>query len=840
MRPTLTFYSLAVLLVCWLSSCVSVQAQSLDPIFKPTVLKAPLAVGGLQAVNTLAVQADGKILVGGGFDFINGDLTGKLLRLNLDGTPDPTFNMDGLGANGYVSTVLVQPNGKILVGGGFTTFNGQARSMVVRLNTDGSLDNTFTFGSAASVRQIGSLALQPDGKILVGGGLSLQNTPQTGGLVRLNPDGSLDSSFSVGGTLVQGEMIWAILVQPDGKIVVGGTFTDFNRQGIASLVRLTSTGAIDPTFYTANINTTVGPVFTLAQQPDGKLLVGGSFLQLGGQPAKYIARLLPDGTYDNSFQPGTGPNSVVRALYLESSGGILITGSFTQVNGVSRGRVARLSATGSLDASFATGAGVNATTSALALLPTGQILLAGGFTQHDGANYSGLVRLNATTGQAEAAFGPIIEARGTLSQLLPLPSGQMLVSGNFTQLNGQAVAGAANSVRRLNPDGSLDGNFTALATGTLHAVQVDGSFYVTSGTTLRRYLADGTLDNTFTAQAFSSFSSVQGVVALPNGQVFVHGQFNSYGSRTGLSGLIRLNADGTPDNTFVPASAPTDRRVQQVLTQPSGKLVVVSDVVNTFITTVTRLNADGSADNSFSVGSAAGSGASYQVVMQPDGKLLVSGPFTSFNGQAAPYGLTRLTADGAPDPTYTGVTTYYIPRLVQPDGRLLALQSNTPSPGASAALVRLNADGSLDTGFSPVAVPHSIFTNDGNITGIKLQPADNKILLYGSFYYVAGQVRIGLARLTNVGVLATRPALAARPLEVYPNPAHEAVTVRLPATLQARPATLLDLQGRLVRTWTIPARQAEMPLSLETLPAGVYLLQVQDAGGLYQQKVVAH
>ncbi|PJJ52837.1 T9SS type A sorting domain-containing protein [Hymenobacter chitinivorans] len=838
MRPTLTCKLLAILLVSWLSNCFSAQAQSLDLTFKPTILKTPLAVGNLQAVNALAVQADGKILVGGGIDFVNGNLTGKLLRLNPDGTPDPAFNANGLGANGYVSAVLVQPDGKILVGGGFTTFNEQARSMVVRLNADGSLDNTFTFGSAASVRQIGSLALQPDGKILVGGGPSLQNTPPTGGLVRLNSNGSLDSSFSVAGTLVQGEMVWAIVVQADGKIVVGGTFTNLNGQNIASLARLTSSGAIDPTFYTANLNTTVGPVSTLAQQPDGKLLVGGSFTQLGGQPVSRIARLLPDGTYDSSFQPGTGANGTVRALYLEPSGSILITGSFTQVNGVSRGRVARLTATGSLDAGFATGAGVNNATNALAVLPTGQVLLAGGFTQYDGANYSGLVRLNMATGQAEAAFAPTIEARGTLSQVVPLPSGQLLVSGNFTQLNGQAVAGAANAVRRLNPDGSLDGNFTALATGALQEVQANGSFYVINGTTLRHYLADGTLDNTFTAQTFGSgLVILQGVTVLTNGQLFAYGIFTSYGSRTGLSGLVRLNADGSLDNTFVPASAPTDRRVLQVLTQPSGKLVVVADVVNTFVTTVTRLNADGSADNSFSVGSAAGSGASYQVLMQPDGKLLVSGTFTSFNGQAAPYGLVRLTTEGAPDPTYSGVTSYYVPRLVQPDGRLLALRDNTPSPGANAALVRLTADGSLDTGFSPVAVPHSIFTNDGIVTGIKLQPADSKILLYGSFRYVAGQVRIGLARLTNT-TLATRNAVATQPLTVYPNPTHEAVTVQLPTALEARPATLLDLQGRPVRTWTVPAGQAATRLSLQAVPAGLYLLQVQDAGGLYQQKVV--
>jgi hypothetical protein len=120
---------------------------------------------------------------------------------------------------------------------------------------------------------------------------------------------------------------------------------------------------------------------------------------------------------------------------------------------------------------------------------------------------------------------------------------------------------------------------------------------------------------------------------------------------------------------------------------------------------------------------------------------------------------------------------------------------------------------------------------------VAFQPSDGKIVLYGSFRYVAGQVRIGLARLTNIG-LSTRQSAAMLPLALYPNPAREAVTVQLPAAAQARPATLLDLHGRAVRRWTVPARQAEARLPLEQVAAGVYLLQVRGPEALYQQKVV--
>ncbi|HLK98205.1 MAG TPA: delta-60 repeat domain-containing protein [Hymenobacter sp.] len=146
------------------------------------MLKEPLRAGLQLAVNALATQPDRKILVAGGFDFLNGALTGKIQRLNPDGTTDATFNAGGEGANGFLSAVLIQPAGKMLVGRGFTTFNGAPLPMVVRLNANGSLDPSLAFGTATSIRQIGSLALQPDGKILVGSGATLQGPP-VGGLV---------------------------------------------------------------------------------------------------------------------------------------------------------------------------------------------------------------------------------------------------------------------------------------------------------------------------------------------------------------------------------------------------------------------------------------------------------------------------------------------------------------------------------------------------------------------------------------------------------------------------------------------------------------------------------
>lgn len=856
MRKTTTTHLLLALL-CWLTGASLLRAQTLDPAFQATVLKTPMASVLQSGVNTIAVQPDGKVIAAGGFDFVSGSLTGKIQRFDAFGNPDATFNVSGTGANGFISAIVLQPDGKILVGGGFTTFNGQALPMVVRLNANGSLDTGFSFGTANTFRQIGSLALQPDGKILVGSGAALGTSPNLAGvIVRLLPNGAVDPSFNPGVASVTSGVVAALLVQADGSIVLGGSFLGYNGQQLGSLVRLTSTGALDPTFAynTSTGNTSaLGSVTALLQQPDGRLLVAGGFTQ--GTTIQRLLRLLLDGTPDAAFQPGTGPNSSVRSMALDASGNLLLGGLFTQVNGVARNRIARLSATGALDASYGDPLGANNAANAVAWLPGGQAVVGGIFTQYGGVAAAGLMRLSASTGLLDNTFAPVIEARGTITQAVPLPNGQMLVTGNFSQFNGGTLAGSPNAVRRLNANGTLDAGFVSQATSaavSIQAVQSNGSFYLVStaggttagASTVTRLLASGAVDNSFTAQAFGAATGstsplyfLNGATGLANGQLLIFGFFGRYGTLSGLSGLVRLNADGTPDNTFGPTGLPTNGRVSQVVVQPGGKLLVVSNDFTTSSTTLVRLNANGTPDNTFSVGTAAGTGANYGVLVQSDGRLLVSGSFASFNGQSTPFGLARLSINGANDPTYSGLSGTYILRAVQADGRVLATNDNVITTNATRTLVRLNSDGSLDTGFIPVAIPQSIFSGDDVLIGVVLQPVDGKIVLYGSFRYVAGQPRIGLARLTNIG-LATRTATTMLPLSLYPSPAQTSVTVVLPVATQPRPAALLDLNGRPVRHWTVPAQQAETRLNIETVAAGIYLLQVGGKNAVYQQKVV--
>ena len=857
MKHTFTLFFTALILLLF-GGFAHLQAQTLDPTFQATVLKTVSPVSRQNTPRVVVVQPDGKILAAGSFDFANGTLAGKIQRLNADGTTDANFTT-GAGANGFIAALALQSDGKILIGGGFAAYNGTPVMNVARLNANGTLDPSFVPVGITSARQITSLALQSDGKILVGSVASLGGIANPG-ITRLNSNGTADATFNVGsGATATGPVIvWSVLVQTDGKILVGGLFSAFNGQSAANLVRLNPTGSLDGSFAPGT-----GPdlaVRALGQQTDGKILIGGAFATFDGQPAVRLARLLATGGLDPTFTTATGANQQVLSLLVQANGSVVVGGQFTQYSGQVRNGVARVLSTGALDAGFATGTGTGTAklVASLAQTAAGQVLVAGDFSQYDGNPKTGLVRLTAT-GANDPAFAFTAEERGFIGFAAPLSNGQLLVSGSFTEFNGGAAPGLSSTVRRLNANGSLDPSYTTTA-GSVYGAQPDGTFYSLISTavsggqqfSIQRILPSGLVDNSFTSLTFGAPATVPGtspgaapfqnLTVQPDGRVLVYGNFAAYGS-VARNGIARLNANGTIDTQFNPPAGMGPRVVINALVQPTGKIVIRYSESGPgsqpgFL--LARLNADGTPDNTFSVGTGAGPNDFYTMLMQPDGKLLLSSnpllsTLTTFNGQATPFGAVRLGVNGAIDNTFNGLSANYAFRLVQPDGRILAFAG---SGRGSNALVRLNTDGSLDNAFATVSIPLAIFIGDDVASNIVLQPADSKIVVFGSFRTVAGQVRLGLARLTNPNVgLATRAAAAALPLEVYPNPTSQRLTVVLPAAASPLQATLLDLTGRPVRSWTLPAHQPQANLDLSTVAAGVYVLRIPGAAGVYQQKV---
>jgi uncharacterized delta-60 repeat protein len=365
---------------------------------RDTAYPTNTGTGANDTVNTMAVQSDGKILVGGIFTTFNGPAN-RIVRLNADGTRDTAFMTNtGTGANNAVNTFAVQSDGKILVGGTFTQLNNAYPTRIARLNADGTPDTAFTTNTGSGANNaVNTFAFQSDGKILVGGGFPTFNSAPAYRIARLNADGTRDTAFTTNTGTGANSNVQTIAVQPDGKILVGGLFTTFNGVTVNRIVRLNADGSIDTAFTTntgTGANTTVN---TIAVQSDGKILVGGGFATFNGVTVNRIARLNADGTRDTAFttNTGTGFNSVVNTMAIQSDGKIPVGGGFTTFNGVTVNRIVRLNADGSIDTAFTTdtGTGANSDVYTMAVQSDGKILLGGAFTSINYINRTRIARL---------------------------------------------------------------------------------------------------------------------------------------------------------------------------------------------------------------------------------------------------------------------------------------------------------------------------------------------------------------------------------------------------------------------------------------------------------------
>jgi uncharacterized delta-60 repeat protein len=371
---------LTFLTLCLLVTNTIAQSSSLDLTFNP-------GTGANGIIWTTAIQSDGKIIIGGEFTSYNGTARNHIARINADGSLDASFN-PGTGANERVRTIAIQSDGKIIIGGFFTSYNGTASNYITRLNADGSLDATFNPGTGAN-NFVNTSDIQSDGKIIIGGDFISYNGTTRNRIARLNADGSLDASFnSEAGT---NSTVWTTAIQSDGKIIIGGQFTSYFVTARNRIARLNADGSIDASF---NPGTgTNWTVYSTAIQSDGKIIIGGFFASYNGTAINHIARINADGSLDASFNPGTGVNGNVWTTAIQSDGKIIIGGQFTSYYGTTRNRIAILNTDGSLDVSFNPGTGANDPILTSSIQSDGKIIIGGGFTSYNGTTRNRIARI---------------------------------------------------------------------------------------------------------------------------------------------------------------------------------------------------------------------------------------------------------------------------------------------------------------------------------------------------------------------------------------------------------------------------------------------------------------
>jgi uncharacterized delta-60 repeat protein len=593
---------------------------SSDPSFNPGT-----GVNGI--VQACKIQSDGKILIGGNFTSVNGLTHNRIARLNTDGSLDATFNA-GTGLDFGVETLSILTSGKIIIGGWFTTFNGLSRRGLVCLNSDGSVDSNFNVGTGCNAA-VHTTTIQNDGKILVGGAFTTFKGLNKKRIMRLNPDGSIDPSFYGPGASSD---VYAILTQDSGRILIGGDFLTYGGFTSNYVARLDSNGMFDNTLViSANARIT-----TILMQSDKKILIGGDFTTFNGSPAGRLVRLNTDYNLDSAFNSGTGADGAIWATCIQNDGKIIIAGFLSKYSGFDVGHLARLNIDGSLDTTFKTGTGTNNVVYTIAIQSDGKIIIGGEFTKYNNTIRNHIVRLNID-GSIDTSFNIGTGFNYMVRKVGVQNDGKILVSGDFTQFNGFIRYYSI----RLNPDGSFDPTFGAntstIELGQF-VIQNDGKiimggrYNIPYNSYLTRINSDGTRDTSF-QNGLGANGGIDALAVQNDGKIIITGAYITQYDGLSVNRIFRVNPDGSLDMTFNTGYG-VNNNIYSITPQTNGK-IIIGGAFKIFngekLHHLVRVNQDGSLDPTFDNGNYL-DGPVCSTALQSDGKIIIAGAFSSYNG----------------------------------------------------------------------------------------------------------------------------------------------------------------------------------------------------------------
>ncbi len=745
--------------------------------------------------NALIVQPDNRIIAAGNFSAYNGTQTHGILRLLENGSIDTTFSI-GTGFDGNIYQAERQPDGKILVFGEFTIFNNQPVKDLLRLNANGTLDTTFTaYDTTYTYPQTNRFAIQADGKIVV----AFTKTIEQIGLIRLNANGTRDLSFT---SIIPfpwnsyRSIVKAMAIQTDGKILIGGLGFQGNSPNFHFLKRVNTDGSVDTAFAPLN-PLFAGSIYSISLQSDGKIIVGGQRDRAPGTEhteSHYIARINADGTFDDTFIRNTGyfrntPHFVYSTLIL-SNGKVLVGGYFPEINTSSANNIALLNSDGTVDGLFNATAGVNGTIRASHIQADQKILIGGLFSSVAGQARSHVARLHAD-GTVDTSFNPGKGTDGPVYAITSQADGKVIIGGAFSKYNDVP----ANNIVRVYPDGSIDTSYSTgggiigvvytLSIQNDNKVIVGGNFNQVNGvyrTDLTRINADGSLDTTFANEFSASESSqVYTSLILPSGKILVGGNFTARHDYTERKHLVRLNADGTVDAGF--GQAPFyDYR--DLALQPDGKIIArggnlpVGDY--TPLGFIERYNENGTVDTTWTRSFQPGIKPLHSVSLLPTGQVIVGGEFTWFDLQAGQY------------------------------------------------IMMMDAFGNIDSSF--------IGTVDGPVYTTETV-ADNKVIIGGAFSNYTSAVRNNIARFKGPSIInGVKEYTLAAPFAVYPNPAASFINVDQLQTGSI--ITVRNVMGALLYSEQVTTNHAVINVS--NYANGIYFITQQNKEQLSTQRFIVN
>lgn len=676
------------------------------------------------------------------------------------GNLDTTFNNNDLGfgngdgPNRTVECSIIQSDGKILIGGWFEKYNNSYKGKIVRLNSDGTLDTSFNTGTGANDR-VFALAIQNDGKIIIGGEFLNYNGIAIKRMARLNIDGTIDTSFNVGSSF--DAKVNSIAIQSDGKIVVVGDFSSYNGFSCNKIARINLDGTFDNSFFSGiGFNNFV---YKTIIQNDGKILIGGGFNSYNGSSINKLARINSDGSIDTTFNSGVGPSSSVRDLTVLPNGKIILAGDFLNYNGVIANKITRINENGTLDTSFNNFQGTNGSIFRSIVQNDGSILIAGTFTTCQGITCNKLAKLSAN-GIFDSTFVSPLDNTTTIYNINLQADGKIIVAGDIPPTGNYFVS--IGYLKRIDSNGDFDTTFNKQTgfNGSLRdiKIQTDGkiialgdNYFAFNGKVVNqisRINFNGSLDTTFNTGVGPDYG-LHTCAIQSDGKIIVGGGFTSFDS-VNTKKIARLNSNGDIDTSFNSGFIDNFGAVFTINIQNDDKIVIGGVFPNysgVQVNNITRLNPDGSIDPSFYVGFGADNVINCSAI-QSDGKILVGGDFMTIYNNNTMNRIARLNTDGSLDNTFNigyGANGSIKALAIQPDGKIIIGGSfGYFNVVPRNNIARLNTDGSLDLTFNP-----GMGTN-GIINTINIQ-SDGKIIIGGAFGYYNLIANNGIARLNTDG-----------------------------------------------------------------------------------------
>jgi uncharacterized delta-60 repeat protein len=728
---------------------------SIDAAFNPVTVGAERDSG----VWDMVLQPDGKLLVYGSFNGFSGDANrSDIVRLLPNGTIDSSFLPVTASSFGNAFAVTLQADGKILIGGTFTSINGVANPGIARLNTNGSLDSSFqATGFTRSTGAIRGFAIQPDGMILAAGNFRIGSGfgAKRMAVIRLTTAGPIDANFDSSGILPT-TFARDLALQPDGKVValVNSSVYRFNSNGSndTSFRQPVIVNAIPPT---SSAPTTGTPV-TLDLYADGRVLVGGIFTDVdpvGAQNYGHVGvvRLNPDGNIDSSLTSShhTGSEIVPSTFVRLDDGSTLVTFS-DRADPAIPYNVARLFDTGAVDPNFSLSSSDpdrflnNFSARTVERLPDGNFFVYGvdedtgyayGKVSAEGVEDTSYTLDPRPFGDAitVAPDGKIFFATGTNPQVTVYTSPNQVVRDGGGTILALYLGARYVAVR---PDGhalyqyfSSDEQFH-LSGFTGNGALAEVTFPSTDAAPSFPYVFDPSTGTVYQPPngAWSATEAVQDAFIQPDGRIILVGHFTSYGN-TAARGIIRIESTGAVDSSFNPGggmqwtatieTATFFPTIENIEPTADGKFLITGTFEafdGVAAPGIARLNADGSVDTSFvaPIHRDKRSRVASAFRGQPDGSFLLSGPY-AFTGESTTHSLIRLIDPSAPNPTPTATptSTPTATATATPTATPTATATATATPSATATATPTSTPTSTPTATPVVGSAANISTRLG-------------------------------------------------------------------------------------------------------------------------------